>query len=888
MKKIFSCILLVATMLSCTVLSMSLFSITVPDEFVKTDENTYYSDKITVNSIQTTATLSYGCHPLTDVFTNDIYPLSDEGRLLLMVSKKERLLADSVTIKRLMSTQKDTVGKYDYDCMHTIYSIEKDGVEEFVEEYDIFTASKIYNVKITSSNNTLFVFTDDWIMSTVEIEYYIPPLSVPSQIEFPEIVIPEIEIPSYLPEIPDLPDYSTPKTSSSEAGEKDGSSMPTGYAIIFVACVIVLISLSIILKKKKENKASYNSFKPAGASSVSKCAMCLKVFPSNSLYKLEEKTYCNDCYNKMRASLAPNTTALDDLARSKAMNAPFGYEQINNDFTFDLNDHFLKLHPEFMGAGTALQNAHISNIAKILDSAPILKQIGSMNAVVDEARRFSMTATFIELEIAKQEDCIRQNIDVSDDDTLICAWYSLTHFCYFKPEDHPNINSLQNYIVRILSQRNPLVSSAEVPSDKFIGLLKNYSLTLINSAELNTISGLKEVLSYISTLFTNETNAEQFKTMKESLENGTDTDKNNLWFRTAFEINKIIRLSNSLFEIKKSILNQETEMLCKTWIALDFYAYPLKPEHNKHITDFKNIVANVLATRNIDFAGTFKSRIIKFTNQEIHIDSSSYYNYLSAVFYSKRPPEPLKINGKLALFEKTPVIKLYDDGVLVREYCLQTTGDEDFTGKQFNVGVILSLNGKPPVPAAQIDGFISEQTDEELSMKMGDIGFRMEAYFLISGKEDAKQRYEALRGQDLVPKALKYPGYTTPLNVRLIGICPECKKSFAFTSYNFPMMQSEPAYSDDGLDVMDLSAYKTEETGFDKENWSCTVEGKTFRYYNSFNCPHCGEPYIDYKKFPQNKGYGNLGCAFLGNKVYREQDAVGQTGQSGNESIKSN
>ena len=45
-------------------------------------------------------------------------------------------------------------------------------------------------------------------------------------------------------------------------------------------------------------------------------------------------------------------------------------------------------------------------------------------------------------------------------------------------------------------------------------------------------------------------------------------------------------------------------------------------------------------------------------------------------------------------------------------------------------------------------------------------------------------------------------------------------------------------------------------------------DGKTFRYYNSFCCPHCGAPYIDYKKNPGMKQFGVSGCVHLGRKAY--------------------
>ena len=170
--------------------------------------------------------------------------------------------------------------------------------------------------------------------------------------------------------------------------------------------------------------------------------------------------------------------------------------------------------------------------------------------------------------------------------------------------------------------------------------------------------------------------------------------------------------------------------------------------------------------------------------------------------------------------------------------------------------------GNPPAPTMQMDGFISD-TNEDRKMELSDIGYRMEGHYLKCGGEVSENRYNMMRGQDLVAKGLKYPGYTTPSNIRLIGICPECGKSFAFHGYAFYMAQNDVAYSDDGLDCCQIQEYE-----IDKETWKYETDGKVFRYYNSFNCPHCGVPYIDYKNNKEMKEFGVSGCVLLGRKEY--------------------
>lgn len=215
------------------------------------------------------------------------------------------------------------------------------------------------------------------------------------------------------------------------------------------------------------------------------------------------------------------------------------------------------------------------------------------------------------------------------------------------------------------------------------------------------------------------------------------------------------------------------------------------------------------------------------------------------------------------LADATPAVSLLEDNIKKREYVLQTEGNEDFRGKYFHFSVRLSIIGDPPVPVAQIDGFISD-TPVDREMTSDDIGYRMEGYFLALGGESGKRRYEMTWGQDLPMKGLKYLGYTTPSNVRLIGICPVCKRSFCFHGYSFYLTQNDVAYSDDGLDCCVIQPHN-----IDADTWSYETEGKTFRYYNSFHCPRCAAPYIDYKKHPENKVFGVSGCVHLGRKPYR-------------------
>lgn len=252
---------------------------------------------------------------------------------------------------------------------------------------------------------------------------------------------------------------------------------------------------------------------------------------------------------------------------------------------------------------------------------------------------------------------------------------------------------------------------------------------------------------------------------------------------------------------------------------------------------------------------------VKIVDQNIYLDSNAYIKYLFAKSINYK--EEYKHVAAIRLSEPEPILCLYDEGIQVHEYKLQTKGDENFKDKYFLICVRLNPFAKLNVILSQIDGVISD-TCEERVFTADDIGYRMEGYILNRGGTVKDKMLSSIKGADLDAKGLSYPGYITPSNVRLIGICPKCKKSFTFTSFFFRHSLSEVAYSDDGLDLCVLKDYD-----IDKDNFSFEIDGKTFRYYNSFSCPHCLESYIDYKNHRDWKKHGVLGCVHLG-KTYIE------------------
>lgn len=310
--------------------------------------------------------------------------------------------------------------------------------------------------------------------------------------------------------------------------------------------------------------------------------------------------------------------------------------------------------------------------------------------------------------------------------------------------------------------------------------------------------------------------------------------------------------------LRKKVENAEFDQLLNAWTVLNYYSNVVKPNYSENIRNFRDYIHNALLSRYGGGGGGKYLVPAKLEGNGIHVKSAALLEWLKC--------NPLagqyELYGVMPLTEKEPVITLYEDGVKTREYRLQTENEEDFTGKYFHIGIRMGMHGNPSVPVAQIDGFLSD-TPEDRRMTSDDIGYRMEGHFLNCGGENAKVRREINRGQDLPMKALKYVGYTTPSSIRMIGICPDCGKSFSFHSYCVYMAQYDVAYSDDGQDCCQIADHDVA-----NDDWKYEVDGKTFRYYNSFCCPHCGTPYIDYRKFPENKKFGVCGCVHLGRKIY--------------------
>ena len=214
----------------------------------------------------------------------------------------------------------------------------------------------------------------------------------------------------------------------------------------------------------------------------------------------------------------------------------------------------------------------------------------------------------------------------------------------------------------------------------------------------------------------------------------------------------------------------------------------------------------------------------------------------------------------IPLEEKTPTISIYEGEKCAVQYYLENNENEDFSDKLLCVrGKFICRDG---ITKLMSEGVVvlNREVDIDLAFNSLDtIIYRFEYHFINAEDEKTREAVERITGKDLEAKGLKHGHHITPANVRCVGVCRSCGKSFVFNTFNYKMRGAEPVYSDDGLLTAMLHTAPV-----DKRNWRITLNGITYRYYNNFCCPHCGEAYIDYKQNNELKHFGNLGCVHFG------------------------
>ncbi|HEX8565807.1 MAG TPA: hypothetical protein VF648_09055 [Pyrinomonadaceae bacterium] len=173
--------------------------------------------------------------------------------------------------------------------------------------------------------------------------------------------------------------------------------------------------------------------------------------------------------------------------------------------------------------------------------------------------------------------------------------------------------------------------------------------------------------------------------------------------------------------------------------------------------------------------------------------------------------------------------------------------------------------------AVQADCIVTEGTDDnpQEAYQSGDaIGVRFQPFMLPEFTGDTSE----LVGKGLFFRGLHFSGSVTPGNVSALCLCDYCQKSFRLQSFHAGFADLIYLYCSDGPHTLVASSRiedappilgkaDTESVArFERRLPKCHECGGSFRYMNPLLCPHCREPFIDFKRHPREREkeyYGN-------------------------------
>ena len=170
-----------------------------------------------------------------------------------------------------------------------------------------------------------------------------------------------------------------------------------------------------------------------------------------------------------------------------------------------------------------------------------------------------------------------------------------------------------------------------------------------------------------------------------------------------------------------------------------------------------------------------------------------------------------------------------------------------------------------------IDGVISKSNntfpkwDEE-----GYEAIRFQPFCL----SDANECNQQLIGKGLFQRGLHFSGRITPTSVRNICVCDRCSQSFTIQHFHAGFSELQYFYSSNSYETLTVPYGAIDNMPVQLQTHIDTltleiVEAKlpapknkpgTFKYYNSFKCPHCSASFIDfenYKEIRPQEYYGN-------------------------------
>ncbi len=222
------------------------------------------------------------------------------------------------------------------------------------------------------------------------------------------------------------------------------------------------------------------------------------------------------------------------------------------------------------------------------------------------------------------------------------------------------------------------------------------------------------------------------------------------------------------------------------------------------------------------------------------------------VFDGVFKPE-IEIEHVFEFQNKQPTIRVFVGQNLFREFNIEAIEENpDLTGQFLHSSIRVLKNG-----AVMIDGIVSNDRGSHATWEDNEYeAVRFQPFYLDQSEN------EKLRGAGLFERGLHFSGTVTPLGVRAICICDECKKSFTLQHYHAGFSECQYFYSSDGRQT--LSVHYSEVPNMPTQLQRSIDEGVleaverqlpkptigtgAFKYYNPLRCPHCGDAFVDFEK----------------------------------------
>jgi hypothetical protein len=234
----------------------------------------------------------------------------------------------------------------------------------------------------------------------------------------------------------------------------------------------------------------------------------------------------------------------------------------------------------------------------------------------------------------------------------------------------------------------------------------------------------------------------------------------------------------------------------------------------------------------------------------------------------------LELETVFGLTIPLPEIKVYENQNLIHVFRVETlNSNPDLSGQFLHSSIRILANS-----GVMIDGIISKSNTSFAQWTDNDYeAVRFQPFYL----SDKYENNMALKGKGLFERGLHFSGTITPRGVRNICVCDSCNLSFTIQHFHSGFSEIQYFYSTDSKETLTVPYALIEnlptqlQQNIDSSKLEI-VEAKlpkpsnefgSFRYYNSFKCPHCLKAYIDFEKYKEIRPQEYYGNVYINQKV---------------------